>query len=73
MMSTSATAGHAPLARSPLNWTRGPAGVITFILHAREITRQRRQLMALDDRALKDIGLSRADACREASRQWWDF
>lgn len=73
MMSTSAAAGRPPLARSPLSWMWGPAGVITFILHAREVTRQRRQLMALDDHALKDIGLSRADACCEASRPWWDF
>jgi uncharacterized protein YjiS (DUF1127 family) len=32
---------------------------------------QRRMLMALDDRMLKDIGISRADAWREASRPFW--
>ena len=32
-----------------------------------EITRQRRTLLAMDDRMLKDIGLSRADAVRLTS------
>lgn len=34
--------------------------------------RSRQHLKALDDRALADIGLSRADAEREASRPIWD-
>ena len=34
--------------------------------------RERRALMRLDDRGLKDIGLSRADADREGSRPFWD-
>ena len=32
----------------------------------------RRQLARLDDRMLKDIGLSRADALAEAARAPWD-
>lgn len=32
--------------------------------------RQRRLLLALDDRMLKDIGLSRCDAEREAAKRW---
>ncbi|MCL4767975.1 MAG: DUF1127 domain-containing protein [Hyphomicrobiaceae bacterium] len=32
---------------------------------------ERRALLALSDHTLKDIGLSRADAYREASRPWW--
>lgn len=35
--------------------------------------RERRRLMALDDRALQDIGASRADAYREWSRPFWDL
>lgn len=35
--------------------------------------RERRQLMALDERALKDIGLNRADAHGEWSRPFWDI
>ena len=34
--------------------------------------RERRSLMQLDDRGLKDIGLSRADADREWNRPFWD-
>ncbi|MEN3953572.1 DUF1127 domain-containing protein [Iodidimonas sp. SYSU 1G8] len=32
---------------------------------------ERRRLGALDDRALKDMGFSRADAWREASKPAW--
>lgn len=38
----------------------------------RDLYQQRRQLAALSDFMLKDIGLSRADAEREASRPFWD-
>ena len=31
----------------------------------------RHQLRALDDRMLKDIGLSRADAEREGAKSFW--
>jgi hypothetical protein len=37
------------------------------------IARERRALMALSDVALKDIGLSRADAYREGTRSFWDL
>ena len=36
-----------------------------------ERARQRRRLLELDDRMLKDIGVSRADAVREASKPFW--
>ncbi|MGR3758678.1 DUF1127 domain-containing protein [Roseobacteraceae bacterium NS-SX3] len=36
------------------------------------LMRQRRALGRLDSRALEDIGLSRADAEREARRPVWD-
>lgn len=35
------------------------------------VRRQRNQLAALDERALKDIGLTRADAEAEARRGFW--
>jgi uncharacterized protein YjiS (DUF1127 family) len=38
-----------------------------------EVHRQRRALMALDDRMLKDIGLSRTDAWHEANRSLLDL
>ena len=33
--------------------------------------RQRRQLVELSDRQLADIGISRAEACAEAQRPFW--
>lgn len=37
----------------------------------RERARQRRDLLELDDRLLKDIGISRADARREGGKPFW--
>ena len=37
-----------------------------------ELARQRRQLAALNDAALKDLGLSRADVMQETERPFWD-
>ena len=37
----------------------------------RDRRRQRHALMRLDDRLLRDIGLSRADVEREASKPFW--
>lgn len=45
---------------------------ITALLRWRELARQRRALLRMDDHMLKDIGLSRADALREAERPFWD-
>ena len=36
-----------------------------------ERRRQRRALLALDDKLLKDIGLSPSDAWREAHKPFW--
>lgn len=37
-----------------------------------QLARQRRQLAALSDAALKDIGYSRADIWQESNRSFWD-
>jgi uncharacterized protein YjiS (DUF1127 family) len=56
--------------RTPgLSW-KNPLGLLAQFHEAR---RQRRALLALDDTLLKDIGLSRADAAREAARPFWDI
>jgi uncharacterized protein YjiS (DUF1127 family) len=44
---------------------------VDMLLEWHERSRQRRALMALDDRLLKDIGISRADAERETSKPFW--
>ena len=50
-------------------WTRR---AIELVLAWQDVVRQRRALLELDERLLKDIGISRADALREASRPFWD-
>jgi uncharacterized protein YjiS (DUF1127 family) len=36
-----------------------------------ELSRERRALLALDERMLKDLGITRAEAEREARRPFW--
>jgi uncharacterized protein YjiS (DUF1127 family) len=50
---------------------RVAALVFTTLLEWQERTRQRRQLSELDDRMLKDIGLTRADVAREVEKPFW--
>jgi uncharacterized protein YjiS (DUF1127 family) len=47
-------------------------GAVELVLGWQEVARQRRALLALDERLLKDIGITRPDAEREASRPFWD-
>ena len=51
--------------RATLSW------VILTLLRWQELARQRRALGALSDHMLKDLGLTRADALREAGRPFW--
>lgn len=37
-----------------------------------QLARERRQLAALSDTMLKDLGLSRADIMQESERPFWD-
>jgi len=46
--------------------------VLTKIMFWGEILRQRKQLSKMDDYLLKDIGVSRVEAAREANRKFWD-
>jgi uncharacterized protein YjiS (DUF1127 family) len=48
------------------------AHAILVLLRWHELARQRRTLAAMDDHVLKDIGLTRVDAHREARRPFWD-
>lgn len=47
-------------------------GVVETLLRWQELSMQRRRLLELDVHMLKDIGISRADAVREAKRPFWD-
>jgi len=61
-----------------MNVTRQPRDESRLLAALRQVRRwktlhdQRRQLAALSDAMLKDIGLSRADVEREAGRPFWD-
>ncbi len=44
---------------------------VRTLLTWQERDQQRRHLAALDDRLLSDIGISRADAAREAAVPFW--
>lgn len=46
--------------------------VLKALAAMRAARRQRHQLLQLDDRRLFDIGLSRDEARREATRPFWD-
>ena len=48
-------------------------GFIGYFFKCLAIARQRRDLLALNDDALKDIGINRVEAEREAYRGFWDI
>lgn len=45
---------------------------LAMLLYWHDISRERRALLELDDRMLRDIGITRADAEQEAGRPFWD-
>lgn len=49
-----------------------PAFPAIRVLNLLALARQRRRLAGLDDRALEDIGVTRAQANAEANRPFWD-
>lgn len=51
---------------------RAIRGVVAALVERRRLARERRRLAELDDRQLRDIGLTRAEAAREARRHFWD-
>ncbi len=62
--SQSALDGIARLVRLPL-------AILQTLLVWQERDQQRRHLASLDDRLLSDMGISRADAAREAAIPFW--
>ena len=47
--------------------------LISLLHLAFEMRRERRMLLGMDDRALKDMGFNRGDAYAEAYRPFWDI
>jgi uncharacterized protein YjiS (DUF1127 family) len=56
---------------APVTVASRAMSLLRYILTWSERVRQRRALMALDDWALKDIGLSRVDVLRESGKPFW--
>lgn len=52
--------------------TTGFGGFLRRAQGAVQVANQRRQLAALDDTRLADLGLTREEATYEASRPFWD-
>jgi uncharacterized protein YjiS (DUF1127 family) len=51
----------------------GFTAAVAWVMRAMRTRRERQSLIGLDECALKDIGLSRADAYGEWSRPFWDL
>lgn len=74
-MTSGVTGGSVPTINPP--WPTQASGLWTkaflYFTAAVAVARERRELAALDDRMLKDIGLSRSVAEREVSRDFLDL
>jgi len=63
---------HRPLLRR--RHAGPPAAVwLAWLAEAMRTVTTRRSLARMDDRMLKDIGLTRSDALEEAARKPWDL
>lgn len=69
-MFTSTPTSRPALCATPMQ--RRSRGLLARLLDTLAIHRQRRRLIELDDALLKDIGLTRDQARREAERPFWD-
>lgn len=52
---------------------RDPVGLASWLRFVLKVRAERRALMALSERELKDIGLTRSGASAEASRELFDL
>ena len=60
---------HAPAGRR----SNTVVDILARLAQMLQVRRERRQLAALDDTILKDLGLSRGDVERETQRWSWDL
>ena len=56
---------------APRRIVRVLKGALTRLAEWRERCEQRKHLAGMNERMLKDIGISRADAAREANKPFW--
>lgn len=45
---------------------------VALVRRWQQLSYERRLLASLDDRTLRDVGISRSDAARESARPFWD-
>lgn len=64
--------GAAGLGDMQLSRTLGWRRLLKRLRRWQQLRHERQQLWRLSDATLKDIGLTRADVEREASRPFWD-
>lgn len=62
-----------PQQHSIADFARQVVAWVAFLHKALTVARERRALMQLDDRMLKDIGIGRSEAYREASKPFGDI
>jgi uncharacterized protein YjiS (DUF1127 family) len=72
-MSASQTVRHPAARLVTYRGANGLAWLRRRLAIAFAVARERRALLELSDDALKDVGLSRADAYREGTRSFWDL
>ena len=65
------TRRHAQIATQDWSVTGLATATIQLLLNWQERATQRHHLATLDDRALKDVALTRADAVAEAEKPFW--
>ena len=68
---TTLTVGLARLAWTTANVIARVAQIPDLLYDWQQRTRTRHQLMTMDDRLLKDMGISRYDAVREGAKPFW--
>lgn len=65
----------APQAKRRIEWGRLPTAVlrraVAVLREWRRRSRERAQLACLDERMLRDIGVSRGDVLREINKPFW--
>jgi uncharacterized protein YjiS (DUF1127 family) len=71
-MSMQSVSGHVLAGARPARLRPEGTGLLATLEGWIERHRQRRQLMALNDALLKDIGLSRTDVARESDKWFWE-
>jgi uncharacterized protein YjiS (DUF1127 family) len=79
IVSTLSESGHRyssmPQTKRRIAWRRLPKAVfgraVAVLREWRQRSRERAQLATLDERMLRDIGISRGDVLREINKPFW--